>query len=212
MTAAARTPPGKLFVISAPSGAGKTTLTHALLAADPRLRFSISFTTRKPRGSERDGLDYFFVSQARFDAMARAGELLEHASVFGHSYGTGRAQVEAHTRAGHDVLLDIDWQGARQVRQHMPASVLVFIMPPSLGELERRLRHRGTDTEEVIRRRLAEARAEMGHWPEFDYLVINDQRETALAALQDILAGHGAGHATAAPAVRRRAEAVLAGS
>lgn len=212
MAAADRTTTGKLFVLSAPSGAGKTTLTRALLAADPKLRFSISFTTRKPRGSERDGHDYFFVDHARFAAMIAAGELLEHASVFGQHYGTGRAQIETHTRAGHDVLLDIDWQGAHQVRRHMPASVLVFIMPPSLGELERRLRSRGTDTEEVIRRRLAEARAEMEHWPEFDYLVINDQREAALAALQGILAGHGTACATTTPAVRQRAEAILAGT
>ncbi|MBW7930317.1 MAG: guanylate kinase [Gammaproteobacteria bacterium] len=212
MAAAARTTTGKLFVLSAPSGAGKTTLTRALLAADPALRFSISFTTRQPRGSERDGHDYFFVDPARFAAMIAAGELLEHAAVFGQHYGTGRAQIEAHTRAGHNVLLDIDWQGARQVRQRMPASVLVFIMPPSLDELERRLRSRGTDTEEVIRRRLAEARAEMEHWPEFDYLVINDRWEEALAALRGILAGHGAACATTAPAVRQRAAAILAGA
>ncbi|MBC6945892.1 MAG: guanylate kinase [Gammaproteobacteria bacterium] len=202
--------PGSLFVITAPSGAGKTTLTRGLLAADPGLRFSVSFTTRAPRAGEHDGRDYRFVDRARFEAMIAAGELLEYAEVFGNYYGTGRAQVEAHTSAGHHVLLDIDWQGARQVRQRMPQSVLIFIMPPSLPELERRLRGRATDSDEVIRRRLAEAQSDMTHWPEFDYVVINDDRDAALAALQAILAGRGAASRTTDPATRRRAAAVLA--
>ncbi|MFO1354813.1 MAG: guanylate kinase [Gammaproteobacteria bacterium] len=210
MTAAAKAP-GNLFVLSAPSGAGKTTLTRALLAADPRLRFSISFTTRPPRAGERDGHDYFFVDHARFEAMIAANELLEHAAVFGNFYGTGRAQVQAHVRAGRDVLLDIDWQGARQVRERMPESVLIFIMPPSLAELGRRLRGRATDSDEVIGRRLAEAQAEMSHWPEFDYVVINDDRALALATLQAILAGQGAACRTSDPAVRRLAAAVTGG-
>ncbi|MCC7488741.1 MAG: guanylate kinase [Gammaproteobacteria bacterium] len=201
--------PGQLFVLSAPSGAGKTTLTRGLLAADPGLRFSVSFTTRKPRGAERDGQDYFFVDHARFEAMIAAGELLEYASVFGNYYGTGRALIEAHTAAGRNVLLDIDWQGARQVRQRMPQSVLIFIMPPSLAELERRLRGRATDSDAVIARRLAEAQSEMSHWPEFDYVVINEDRDRALATLQAILAGRGAASRTTEPAVQRMAAAVI---
>ncbi len=211
MTAATNIP-GRLFVLSAPSGAGKTTLTRALLAADPGLRFSISFTTRQPRPGERDGHDYCFVDRQRFEAMLAANELLEHAEVFGNYYGTGRAQIEAHTHSGHNVLLDIDWQGARQVRQRMAESALVFILPPSLAELERRLRGRATDSDEVIRRRLAAAQAEMSHWPEFDYVVINDDRDAALAALQDILAGRGGACRTTDPAVRQRAAAIADGS
>lgn len=196
--------PGKLFVLTAPSGAGKTTLAHALLAADPALHFSVSFTTRAPRAGELEGRDYCFVDRARFEAMIAADELLEHAQVFGNYYGTGRAQVEARTRAGRHVLLDIDWQGARQVRAHLRESVLIFILPPSLAELERRLRGRGTDTEEVIRRRLAEARDDLAHWPEFDYVVVNDRMDTALGALQAVIAGRAEDHRTSDPAVRRR--------
>ncbi len=201
--------PGKLFVLTAPSGAGKTTLAHALRAADPALHFSVSFTTRAPRAGEQDGRDYCFVDRARFEAMIAADELLEHAQVFGNYYGTGRGQVEGQTRAGRHVLLDIDWQGARQVRAHMPESVLIFILPPSLAELERRLRGRGTDAEDVIRRRLAEARDDMGHWPEFDFVVVNDQVDAALGALRAIIAGQGADHRTTDPTVRRRIAALF---
>ena len=200
-----------MFVISAPSGAGKTTLTRALLEADPALRFSVSFTTRSPRPGERDGTDYFFVDRDRFESMIAGGELLEHAQVFGNYYGTGRAQIESHIAAGRNVILDIDWQGARQVRAAMPESVLVFVMPPSLAELERRLRGRATDSDEVIARRLAEALAEMGHWSEFDYVVINDDIASALAALRSIMAGRGAPSAVRDPALRWRVAAILAG-
>jgi len=200
---------GKLFVLSAPSGAGKTTLTRALLTADPQLRFSVSFTTRAPRPGETDGLDYRFVDRARFEAMIAAGELLEHAEVFGNYYGTGRAQVESHTRAGRHVLLDIDWQGARQVRERMPESVLIFVLPPSLAELERRLRGRATDSDEVIRRRLSEAVADMSHWPEFDYVVINERMDTALGQLQAIIAGRGAEQRSTEPGIRQRAGAMM---
>jgi guanylate kinase len=203
---------GRLFVITAPSGAGKTTLTRALLAADPDLRFSVSYTTRPPRAGEVDGKDYFFVDRPRFEGMIAAGELLEHAQVFGNYYGTGRAQIERHTSAGHNVILDIDWQGARQVRSRMAESVLVFIMPPSTGELERRLRGRATDSDEVIARRLSEALADMAHWDEFDYVVINDDVPAALAALQAILDGRGAAHATGNPPLQRRVGAILSGS
>jgi guanylate kinase len=200
---------GKLFVVSAPSGAGKTTLTRALLAADPSLRFSVSFTTRAPRAGEQHGRDYFFVDRPGFEAMIAAGDLLEYARVFDNYYGTGRAQIAAETAAGRNVLLDIDWQGARQVRARMPESVLIFILPPSLTELERRLRGRATDSDEVIRRRLSEAAADMTHWQEFDYVVVNDDREAALAALHAILAGRGTAYRSADPAVRQRVGAAL---
>jgi guanylate kinase len=200
---------GKLFVLTAPSGAGKTTLTKALLAENPALRFSVSFTTRAPRPGEQDGRDYFFVDRRRFEAMIAAGELLEYAKVFDNYYGTGRAQVEQHTRAGRSVLLDIDWQGARQVRAHMAESVLIFIMPPSIAELERRLRGRATDSDEVIRRRLSEAQAEMGHWNEFDYVVVNDEIARALVALREVLAGGNIANGTGNPALRRQLEAIL---
>lgn len=209
MSAAVTTPPGRLFVLAAPSGAGKTTLTRTLLATDPSLRFSVSFTTRQPRAGEIDGQDYFFVDRPRFEAMIAAGALLEHAEVFGNYYGTGREQIGQHIRAGRSVLLDIDWQGARQVRAAMPESVLVFIMPPSMVELEQRLRGRGTDPEEVIRKRLAAARAEMLHWEEFDYVLINDRLEEALAALRAIVAGAGAPHHRSRPQVRARVAALL---
>lgn len=202
-------PQGRLFVLTAPSGAGKTTLTRTLLATDPSLRFSVSFTTRPPRAGEIDGQDYFFVDRPRFEAMIAAGALLEHAEVFGNYYGTGREQIGQHIRAGRSVLLDIDWQGARQVRAAMPESVLVFIMPPSMVELEQRLRGRGTDREEVIRKRLAAARTEMLHWEEFDYVLINDRLEEALAALRAIVAGAGTPHHRSRAQVRARVAALL---
>lgn len=200
---------GRLFVISAPSGAGKTTLVKALLAADTALRFSISYTTRPPRVGEQDGREYFFVDRQRFAAMIDGGELLEHAEVFGNFYGTGRAQIEAHLSAGRNVLLDIDWQGARQVRSRMAECVLIFIMPPSLAELERRLRGRATDSDEVIRRRLSEALGDMSHWSEFDYVVINDEVPRALAALRSVVSGQGESHRTSHPAVARTVTSLL---
>jgi len=202
---------GKLFVLTAPSGAGKTTLTKRLLAGDPALRFSVSFTTRRPRAGEQDGKDYFFVDHARFERMIAGGELLEHARVFDNYYGTGRAQIEAHTEAGTNVLLDIDWQGARQVRVAMPSSVLIFIMPPSFAELGRRLRGRGSDGEEVIARRLSEARDDMARWSEFDYVVVNEAVETALAELQAVVAGQGGANRTTDPALRGRLAAICRG-
>ncbi|MBN8279112.1 MAG: guanylate kinase [Gammaproteobacteria bacterium] len=201
---------GTLLVLSAPSGAGKTTLVKSLLARDPALRFSISYTTRNPRPGEQDGQDYCFVSRERFAAMADAGEFLEHAEVFGNRYGTSKAQVEKLIAAGHDVLLEIDWQGARQIRANAPACRTVFIMPPSATELERRLRTRATDSDDVIRRRLSQALDDMGHWAEFDYLVVNEELGAAVDGLVAILAGQGAALATAAPATAARARAILA--
>jgi guanylate kinase len=178
---------GRLFVISAPSGAGKTTLVRALMERDPNLRFSISYTTRPPRRGERAGEDYFFVDREQFQQMLDADAFLEHARVFGHCYGTARAQVEALLAAGHNVLLEIDWQGARQVRANMPDCCSIFIMPPSLGELERRLRSRSTDSADVIRRRLAEAAEDMSHRAEFDHVLVNAELEASITELQDII-------------------------
>jgi guanylate kinase len=202
---------GTLFVLTAPSGAGKTTLTRALLAENPDLRFSVSFTTREPRAGEQDARDYFFVDRVRFENMIAADELLEYAKVFDNYYGTGRSQVEQHLAAGRSVLLDIDWQGARQVRSHMAESVLVFIMPPSLRELEQRLRGRATDSDEVIRRRLSEAATDMSHWSEFDYVVINDEVARAMDALRSIMAGRNTANRSVDPELQRRVRQVLDG-
>jgi guanylate kinase len=201
---------GQLFVISAPSGAGKTTLVKRAVQLRPSLRFSVSYTTRPQRAGETEGRDYFFVSESRFAAMADNGEFLESATVFGNSYGTGRAQVESMLADGDDVLLEIDWQGAEQVRKNLPGCVTVFILPPSLAELERRLRGRQTDTEAVIDRRLEEARGDMSHWPDFDFAVINDDLETAVAELCAVLDGQGHACRTADPAMQARIDALLA--
>ncbi len=182
---------GRLFLISAPSGAGKTSLVRRLEAEDPALCFSISYTTRQRRPSEVDGRDYFFVDMATFEAMAARGEFLEHAVVFGNCYGTSRRQVEQLLVAGRSVLVEIDWQGAAQVRTRMPDAVSIFILPPSRAELERRLHTRRTDSTAEIQRRMADARAEMSHWSEFDYVVVNDDFDTALAELERIVAGDG---------------------
>lgn len=200
---------GRLVVLSAPSGAGKTTLVKALVAAHPDLRFSISYTTRPARPGEEDGRDYFFVDPDRFLAMIEAGEFLEHALVFGNRYGTSRSQVDGLLARGHDVLLEIDWQGARQIRANAPGCCTVFILPPSLPELERRLRGRGTDAEEVIQRRLAQARDDMAHWDEFDHVIINDRVEDAAERLLAILRGEDPGCSTRLPALRDRIAALL---
>jgi len=182
---------GRLFVIAAPSGAGKTSLVRALMEREPGLRFSISFTTRKQRPNEVHGRDYFFVTREEFDRMIAAGEFLEHATVFDNSYGTARRQVEESLAAGQDLILEIDWQGAQQIRRALPECHSIFILPPSRAELERRLRGRGTDSEEVIQRRLRDAAGDMGHWREFDFVVVNDDFEKALGELQAIVHGRG---------------------
>ncbi len=183
---------GKLFVVAAPSGAGKTSLVRALMARMP-LRFSVSYTTRKPRDTERDGYDYHFVSKAKFQEMIDAGEFLEYAQVFDNFYGTSRSQVQSILDAGQNVLLEIDWQGAQQIRRTMPQSQSIFILPPSRAELERRLRDRKTDSDEVIVRRLRDSIADMSHWNEFDYVVVNDDFEQAVDDLQAIVEGRGDG-------------------
>lgn len=195
-----------LYVIAAPSGAGKTSLVKALLAAEPGVRFSISYTTRPMRPTEVNGRDYHFVDRARFEQMVARGEFLEHAQVFDNHYGTARAQVEALLAQGANVILEIDWQGAQQIRTVMPGCRSVFILPPSRTELERRLRGRGTDDEAVIQRRLRDAVSDMRHWAEFDYVVVNADFVQALAELRAIVRGQGealrSGRAELAPLVR----------
>jgi guanylate kinase len=183
-----RTPAtGRLFVVAAPSGAGKSTLVNALLAREPGISLSISHTTRAPRPGDVDGVQYHFVDRATFAKMVADGEFLEHAEVFGKGYGTSRGAVEPVLAAGRDVLLEIDWQGAAQVRRAMPECVSIFILPPSCAELERRLRARASDAEATIARRLAESREEMSHAHEFDCVIVNDVFEDALAQLQAIV-------------------------
>ena len=200
----------KLFVIAAPSGAGKTTLVKALVVRNPELRFSISYTTRPKRRNEADGVDYLFVSKDEFDELRGAGALLESAEVFDNHYGTSRAQVEEHLEHGHNVILEIDWQGARQVREAMPECVTIFILPPSHDELVRRLRDRRTDSDAVIERRLHDAVSDMGHWDEFDYVVINDDLDHAVADLEAVLAGEGQAQATEDPALTAKIKAITA--
>lgn len=181
----------RLFVIAAPSGAGKTTLVKKLVERNPELKFSISYTTRQQRRNEVPGVDYHFVNITDFEALQKSGELLEHALVFDNRYGTSRRQVEEHLAAGHNVILEIDWQGARQVRESMPECISIFILPPSREELERRLRDRRTDSDAVIERRLRDALSDMAHWDEFDYCIINDDLEQAVRDLEGVLAGNG---------------------
>ncbi len=193
----------KLFVIAAPSGAGKTTIVKALVARNPGLRFSVSYTTRQKRRTEVDGVDYFFVDLEEFERLNAEGELLESARVFDNFYATSRSQVEKHLADGRNVVLEIDWQGARQVRTSMPECVTIFILPPSLDELERRLRDRRTDSPEVIARRLHDAQSDMSHWDEFDYIIINDKLEQAVYDLERVLEGSGDPCARSNVAVRR---------
>ena len=202
---------GQLWVIAAPSGAGKTSLVRELLARDPSLRFSISYTTRAPRSSETPGKDYFFVSEPKFQEMVRDDAFLEHAQVFDHWYGTGREHVASLQAEGINVVLEIDWQGARQVRARAPGSQSVFILPPSVGELERRLRGRKTDSEAVIQRRLKDALGDMTHWTEFDHVIINEDFATALEQLAAVIAGSERGARTNLPTVRAAAEAIVNG-
>ena len=193
MSPATPPPRGQLLVIAAASGTGKTSLLRALLAADPTLAFSVSHTTREPRATERPDHDYHFVSAEEFRQMIARGEFLEHARVFDNYYGTSRRQVEQALAEGRNLILEIDWQGARQIRAALPEAVQIFILPPSRAALEQRLRNRRTDSDEVIARRLRDSVTELSHWNEFDYVVVNEDFKTALADLQAIIAGQG-GH------------------
>lgn len=181
-----------LYILSAASGTGKTSLAHALIERLPSLAFSISHTTRAPRPGERDGVDYFFVSPAEFERMRAAGEFLEHAEVYGNRYGTSRAVIERLLRDGKSVLLDIDWQGAHNVKRQVPDAVSVFILPPSRAALRERLTRRGQDAPEVVERRMRQAVDEMRHYAEFDRVILNDDFEAALSDLRAIVTGGGA--------------------
>lgn len=178
---------GNLFIITAASGAGKTSLVRAMLEADKRIKLSISYTTRQPRPGEENGEDYHFVDEATFLKMLDAGDFLENAHVHGSRYGTSKTRVNEVLALGNDLILEIDWQGAAQVRKLYPEAVSIFILPPSIPELEARLRGRGQDSEEVIAKRLAAARSEMSHVGEFDYVTINDEFEQALHDLMAIV-------------------------
>ena len=178
---------GTLYIVAAPSGAGKTSLVKSLVETTPGVVVSISHTTRPHRPGEQDGVHYHFIALPTFEAMIAQGAFLEHAQVFGNRYGTSRAAVLSKLQAGLDVILEIDWQGARQVREQMPNSPSIFILPPSRDALRQRLAGRGQDSAEVIERRMAAALDELSHYVEFDYLVINDQFETALTELRAIM-------------------------
>ena len=178
---------GDLLIVSAPSGGGKTSLVNALLAADDRLSLSVSHTTRKPRPGERDGEHYHFVDDGVFDGLVAEDAFLEHALVFGNRYGTHEGLLTQKLEQGLDVVLEIDWQGARLVRERFRDCASIFILPPSLTALQDRLSRRATDSPDVIRKRMDQAKSEMSHWPEFDFLVINDQFESALEDLKAVL-------------------------
>ena len=199
----------RLFVIAAPSGAGKTTLVKELVERKPGLRFSISYTTREKRITEVEAKDYFFVREAEFQDLEEKGELLESALVFGNHYGTSRSQVEQHLSNGHHVILEIDWQGAQQVRQSKPDCITIFILPPSRDELERRLRDRRTDSDAVIARRLNDALGDMSHWSEFDYVIINDDLTLAVTEFESVLNGEGKANRVGNKSLQARVEKII---
>jgi guanylate kinase len=180
---------GLMLVMSSPSGAGKTSISRRVLELEPELELSVSVTTRPQRPGETHGVHYLFIDAARFAAMAGGGELLEHALVYGHSYGTPRAAVEAALARGRDVLFDIDWQGTQQLRATASEDMVgVFILPPDLPELERRLRDRAQDPDEIVRYRLAQVASDVTHWPEYDYVLVNKEFDASVAAVRAILA------------------------
>ncbi|KAF0811981.1 Guanylate kinase [Andreprevotia sp. IGB-42] len=178
---------GNVFVVTAPSGAGKTTLVAALLAADQNVQLSISFTTRAPRSGELDGKDYHFVGRPEFERMINSGELLEHAEVYGNYYGTSQVWINEVIENGRDILLEIDWQGAQQVRRLFPQSIGLFVLPPSVDVLETRLRNRGKDDEATIARRMSAAREEISHVDEFDYVIVNEHIDEAVRDIVSIV-------------------------
>ena len=180
---------GLLIILSSPSGAGKSTLAKRLMAWDPTLSFSVSATTRNPRPGETDGVEYYFKTKSEFEAMVDAGEMLEHAEVFGNYYGTPKGPVETAMMAGRDTIFDIDWQGGQQIRRSALANdvVSIFILPPSIADLETRLRGRAQDSDEVIANRMAQSRDEISHWAEYDYVIVNRDVDAAEAELKTIL-------------------------
>jgi guanylate kinase len=182
----AHPPTGNLLTVSAPSGAGKTSLVRALIERRPNLSVSVSHTTRPMRPGEVDGVNYHFISKEAFIAAQKSGEFFEWAEVFGHFYGTAKTEVASRRAAGNDVILEIDWQGARQVKAVCPESCCIFVLPPSIADLESRLTNRGQDKPETIKRRMDEAQSEMAHWPDADYLVLNDEFDRALTDLTTI--------------------------
>jgi guanylate kinase len=195
--------PGNVFVVSAPSGAGKSTLVQRLVSTVPDLIFSISFTTRKPRPGELDGRDYFYIDEARFEAMVREGGFVEWVEVYGHRYGTGRDWLDRVLASGQDVLLDIETTGALNLRRAIPDAHMIFILPPSAAALEARLRSRGKDSDEQIRIRLDYARHEMELYPAYDYLVMNDDLELAYRRFESIFLATRATRERMAPAAQR---------
>lgn len=180
---------GLLIILSSPSGAGKSTLARRLMRWDDSLAFSVSATTRPARPGEVGGTDYYFTARDRFDAMVTAGDMLEHAEVFGHCYGSPRGPVEAAITAGRDILFDVDWQGGQQIRESTLGkyTLSLFILPPSIAELDRRLRTRGQDSDEVIAGRMQKSRDEISHWPEYEYVLINDDLDETEAKLKTII-------------------------
>ncbi len=200
----------RLFVFAAPSGAGKTTLVKAMVERNPGLKFSISYTTREKRVTEVEGQDYFFVSEDAFQDLKANGELLESALVFDNHYGTSRSQVDEHLANGDHVILEIDWQGAQQVRQAKPDCVTIFFLPPSREALERRLRDRKTDSDGVIQRRLDDALSDMSHWQEFDYVIINDDLEIAVSELESVFEGRAPANEVANDSLRGQVLKIVA--
>ncbi|WCE29825.1 guanylate kinase [Vibrio sp. SCSIO 43137] len=180
---------GTLYIVSAPSGAGKSSLINALLEKNPTyaMKVSVSHTTRGMRPGEEDGVHYHFIEKTEFEALIEKGQFLEYAEVFGNYYGTSRVWIEQTLEKGIDVFLDIDWQGARQIRQQMPAAKSIFILPPSNGELERRLTTRGQDSAEVVAKRMSEAKSEISHYNEYDYVIVNDDFDAALVDFKAII-------------------------
>lgn len=180
---------GLLIILSSPSGAGKSTLAKRLMAWDPTLSFSVSATTRNPRPGETDGVEYYFKTKPEFEAMVDAGDMLEHAEVFGNYYGTPKGPVETAMMAGRDTIFDIDWQGGQQIRRSALANdvVSIFILPPSIADLESRLRGRAQDSDEVIANRMAQSRDEISHWAEYDYVIVNRDVDAAEAELKTVL-------------------------
>jgi guanylate kinase len=199
---------GRLFVVAAPSGAGKTSLVKALMQQEPAIQFSVSYTTREPRPNEIPGRDYHFVTAERFQEMVAKHQFLEHAQVFDNCYGTGVHTVQEALTNGEQLLLEIDWQGARQVRARLPQACSIFILPPSRSALEARLKGRSTDSDEVIQRRLRDAAQDIAHWTEFDYVVINDRFDQALEDLKAIVEKRGSGLAAGRPEVASLAAAL----